>query len=267
MVDAKRIVTAACAACLVLAGCQRKAPPPTRLLRAARDLRAGQTLREDDLLVVAPPPEQLAALVDAVRADELPSVVGRKVNQPLREGQWLLGVQLRQVGPLAPALQPRAGAVAFTDDGDGVASTSIMQRALQYAGMLGVPLMQHCQDPDLAGGHMNSGPVAVRLGLPGIAASGEEIMLRRDLELVEHIGSRYHVLHVSTAGSVELITCILAIRDGIIPPTINYEHPDLNCDLDYVPNTPRKADIKTVLSNSFGFGGQNDTVVIKKYDG
>jgi dihydroorotase len=52
---------------------------------------------------------------------------------------------------------------------------------------------------------MNSGPVAVRLGLPGIAGSGEEIMLRRDLELIEHVRCRYHVQHVSTAGSVELI--------------------------------------------------------------
>ncbi|HUU22200.1 MAG TPA: dihydroorotase [Phycisphaerae bacterium] len=98
-----------------------------------------------------------------------------------------------------------AGAVAFTDDGDGVASSVIMQRALQYAGMLGVPLMQHCQDPDLMTGVMNSGAVAVRLGLGGIAASGEQIMLRRDLELIERTGAPCHVLHVSSAGSVELI--------------------------------------------------------------
>jgi dihydroorotase len=98
-----------------------------------------------------------------------------------------------------------AGAVGFSDDGDGVGSTVIMQRALQYAGMLGAPLMQHCQDPDLMTGAMNSGAVAVRLGLGGIAAAGEEIMLRRDLELVERTRARYHVLHVSSAGSIELI--------------------------------------------------------------
>ena len=55
-------------------------------------------------------------------------------------------------------LMAEAGAVAFTDDGEGVASTSVMQRAMQYAEMLGYPVMQHCQDPDLAGGVMNSGP-------------------------------------------------------------------------------------------------------------
>ena len=102
-------------------------------------------------------------------------------------------------------LMTEAGAVAFSDDGDGVASSSIMQRAMQYARMTNTVLMQHCQDADLAGGHMNSGAVAVRLGLSGIAASGEEIMLRRDLELVERTRCRYHVQHVSSAGSVELI--------------------------------------------------------------
>jgi len=98
-----------------------------------------------------------------------------------------------------------AGSVAFSDDGDGVGSSSVMQRALQYAGTLGVALMQHCQDGDLMGGVMNSGAVAVRLGLGGIAAAGEQIMLRRDLELVERTLARYHVLHVSSAGSVKMI--------------------------------------------------------------
>jgi len=69
---------------------------------------------------------------------------------------------------------------------------------------------------------------------------------------------------IAGAGSVELITCVLAMRDGIIPPTVNYQHPDPNCDLDYVPNQPRKADLKICLSNSFGFGGQNNTIIVKK---
>jgi 3-oxoacyl-[acyl-carrier-protein] synthase II len=67
---------------------------------------------------------------------------------------------------------------------------------------------------------------------------------------------------IAAAGVVELIACILAIRDNIIPPTINYQHPDPQCDLDYVPNKARKVPVKTVLSNSFGFGGQNDTLII-----
>lgn len=69
---------------------------------------------------------------------------------------------------------------------------------------------------------------------------------------------------IAGAGSVELITCVLALRDGVIPPTMNYQHPDPNCDLDYVPNQARKADLKICLSNSFGFGGQNDTLIVTK---
>ena len=67
---------------------------------------------------------------------------------------------------------------------------------------------------------------------------------------------------IAAAGAVELITCVLAIRDGMIPPTINYEHPDPNCDLDYVPNQARSAKVRVALSNSFGFGGQNNTLAI-----
>jgi len=70
---------------------------------------------------------------------------------------------------------------------------------------------------------------------------------------------------IAAAGAVEAITCILAIRDQIVPPTINYREADPECDLDYVPNTARKVPVKTCLSNSFGFGGQNDTVIIRAY--
>ena len=71
---------------------------------------------------------------------------------------------------------------------------------------------------------------------------------------------------IAGAGAVELITCVLAIRDGIIPPTANYTTPDPNCPLDYVPNKPRKAALKTCLSNSFGFGGQNDTLIVRAFE-
>lgn len=72
---------------------------------------------------------------------------------------------------------------------------------------------------------------------------------------------------IAAAGACELITCVLAIRDQILPPTINYQTPDPLCDLDYIPNTPRKATVKTCLSNSFGFGGQNDTLVVTAFEG
>jgi 3-oxoacyl-[acyl-carrier-protein] synthase II len=68
---------------------------------------------------------------------------------------------------------------------------------------------------------------------------------------------------IAAAGATELIICLLALRDQILPPTINYETPDPSCDLDYIPNEARQADCDTALSNSFGFGGQNISLIVK----
>jgi len=72
---------------------------------------------------------------------------------------------------------------------------------------------------------------------------------------------------LGAAGSTEAIFTILAIRDGIMPPTINYEEPDPQCDLDYVPNVARRKSINVAMSNAFGFGGTNATLVFKKFEG
>jgi 3-oxoacyl-[acyl-carrier-protein] synthase II len=72
---------------------------------------------------------------------------------------------------------------------------------------------------------------------------------------------------IAAAGAVELIASVLTIRDGVIPPTVNYETKDEACDLDYVPNKARPSKVETVLSNSFGFGGQNISLVVKKFNG
>jgi len=73
------------------------------------------------------------------------------------------------------------------------------------------------------------------------------------------------VVLLGAAGGVELIVCALAIRNEIAPPTINYETPDPECDLDYVPNEPRALKIKTAMSNALGFGGHNATLVVSKF--
>ncbi|MFA5350688.1 MAG: beta-ketoacyl-ACP synthase II [Candidatus Omnitrophota bacterium] len=70
---------------------------------------------------------------------------------------------------------------------------------------------------------------------------------------------------LGAAGGVEFVACCLAIRDGIVPPTINYENPDSDCDLDYVPNIARKANITACMSNSLGFGGHNASLIVKKF--
>ena len=77
-------------------------------------------------------------------------------------------------------------------------------------------------------------------------------------------GATGHCLGAS--GAIEAIACILAVRDGIVPPTINYEDPDPECDLDYIPNESRKTDVRFALSNNFGFGGHNACLVIKRWD-
>jgi 3-oxoacyl-[acyl-carrier-protein] synthase II len=71
---------------------------------------------------------------------------------------------------------------------------------------------------------------------------------------------------IAAAGAVELIITIMALRRSVLPPTINYEVPDPECDLDYIPNTPREKRIQHALSNSFGFGGQNVSLVVSRFN-
>ncbi|MCX6340385.1 MAG: beta-ketoacyl-ACP synthase II [Candidatus Aureabacteria bacterium] len=72
---------------------------------------------------------------------------------------------------------------------------------------------------------------------------------------------------LGAAGGVELISTVFTLTHGIIPPTINYEYPDPECDLDYVPNTAREQSVRVAMSNSFGFGGHNSSLVVRKFEG
>ncbi len=72
---------------------------------------------------------------------------------------------------------------------------------------------------------------------------------------------------IGGAGAVELIISVTAMIRGVLPPTMNYEVPDPECDLDYIPNVPREAEVDHVLSNSFGFGGQNASIIASRWHG
>jgi dihydroorotase len=140
------------------------------------------------------------------------AAVGFVVRQSLRAGfarvypigAISLGQQGQRLAEFGEMVA--AGAVAVSDDGRPVVSSHLMRTALEYARTFGVPVADHCEDPPLAaGGAMHEGLVATRLGLKGIPAAAEEIMVARDCLLAGLTGGHVHLCHVSTRGSVDLI--------------------------------------------------------------
>jgi 3-oxoacyl-[acyl-carrier-protein] synthase II len=87
----------------------------------------------------------------------------------------------------------------------------------------------------------------------------------RKLAVSSTKGATGHML--GAAGAVEMAACAFAIKNDVVPPTINYQTPDPECDLDYVPNTAREMKVNAIVNNSFGFGGHNASVVGKKFVG
>src|SRR5215471_18177694 len=141
------------------------------------------------------------------------------------------------------------------DDGEGAARA--MKLALEHAKV-------SAQDVDHINAHATS------TGLGDIAETkaikivfGEELAKKIPISATKSMTG--HLL--GGAGAVEMAACALAIRDGIVPPTINLEHPDELCDLDYVPNKAREKKVRVALNNSFGFGGHNATLVATAFDG
>lgn len=113
----------------------------------------------------------------------------------------LEGLELSEIGEMV-----RAGAVAVSDDGKPVMNSELMRRALLYAQHFNIPVIQHAEDLNLsAKGVMHEGEWSTRLGLAGIPGSAEDVMVARDLLLTEDAGGRYHVAHLSTARSLDLV--------------------------------------------------------------
>ena len=111
------------------------------------------------------------------------------------------GEQLAEIGDLV-----RAGCVGVSDDGRPVSSALVMRRALEYSTLFGIPVIDHCEERTLTeGGVMNEGAVATRLGLRGMPAAAEDLMVERDIRLARLTGGRVHIAHVSTRGAVAAI--------------------------------------------------------------
>jgi len=156
------------------------------------------------------------------------------------------GVELAEMG-----MMTEAGAVGFTDDGNGVQDPAVMLRALKYAAMFDVVIAQHCQDNGFAGtGVMNAGFHSTILGLPGADALAEEAMLWRDIQLVKKTNVRYHAQHISTAGAIELMRAAkrdsLPITCEVTPHHLLFnEECCADYDTNYKVNPPLRADKDT----------------------
>lgn len=110
----------------------------------------------------------------------------------------------KELAPIAEMVE--AGAVAISDDGSPVMNAEIMRRALEYSKMFGIPILGHEEDANLSNNrHMHEGFYSTKLGIQGIPALSEEIMVARDIMLTEFTGGRFHVCHISSGGSVELV--------------------------------------------------------------
>jgi 3-oxoacyl-[acyl-carrier-protein] synthase II len=160
---------------------------------------------------------------------------------------------------LAELLSYGASADAFhitqpTEDGEGGARA--MQMALDKAGL-------SPSDIDYINAHGTSTQLNDKMETRAIKAVFGEYASKTPISSTKSMTGHL----IGAAGAIEAAICVLAIQNGIIPPTINLTTPDPDCDLDYVPNTARNTRVDTALSNSFGFGGHNSTLILSRYGG
>jgi len=163
----------------------------------------------------------------------------------------------------APILAELAGYGATDDayhitapDTDGAGAAMAMTLALRSAGLNG-------HDVQYINAHGTSTPLNDRIETLAIKSvfgqHAPRLAVSSNKSMIGHL--------LGAAAAVEAIATIMTLREGIVPPTINYEHPDPDCDLDYVPNEAREAEVSAAISNSLGFGGHNATLAFVKYNG
>lgn len=218
--------------------------------------------------IVTPIEVQLFCLLGALsKQNDAPETASRPFDAlrngfVLGEGAGVLALEelerARSRG--APLVAELAGygtscdAYRITDEApDGRGAILAMRRALADAGL-------DATDVDYVNAHGTSTPMNDRVETAAIkavfGAHARAIAVSSTKSMIGHT--------ISAAGAIELITTVLALRDQVIPPTINYEVPDPDCDLDYVPNRARAARLRTAISNSFGFGGHNDCLLVRR---
>jgi 3-oxoacyl-[acyl-carrier-protein] synthase II len=139
-------------------------------------------------------------------------------------------------------------------DEHGAGAALCMQQALTDAGV-GV------DDIDYINAHGTSTQLNDKSETTSIKAAFGERAYRIPISSTKSMTG--HLL--GAAGAVEALLCVKTLQDNVLPPTINYETPDPECDLDYVPNTARPATVQHIMSNSFGFGGHNATLILSQY--
>ena len=218
-----------------------------RLAVAGFSVMQATTRRNDD-------PEHACRPFDADRDGFLPAegaafIVIESLSHAKARGGHIYG-ELAGYGATADAFHITAPAT----DGEGAARA--MKHALDDAGI-------SPNDVDYVNAHGTSTPLNDPMETKAIkTAFGDrayQVPISSTKSMLGHL--------LGAAGAVEGIVSLKTIETGVITPTINYETPDPECDLDYVPNTAREAKVRVVLSNSFGFGGHNASLVFRAYDG
>jgi 3-oxoacyl-[acyl-carrier-protein] synthase II len=139
---------------------------------------------------------------------------------------------------------------------DGGGAAKAMKLALEHAGL-------SVDDVDYINAHATStglGDIAETRAIKSVFGEGaKSVSISSTKSMTGHL--------LGGAGAIEMAACALAIRDGVIPPTINLDYPDAECDLDFTPHIAREKKVRVALNNSFGFGGHNATLVAKEFTG
>jgi 3-oxoacyl-[acyl-carrier-protein] synthase II len=138
-------------------------------------------------------------------------------------------------------------------DPDGDGATRAMRGAMNDAGV-------NAEEINYLNAHGTSTKLNDKVETMAIKSAlgdhAKKVMISSTKSMTGHL--------LGAAGGVEFLACCLTIRDSVVPPTINYEYPDPECDLDYVPNTARDIKVDVCMSNSLGFGGHNATLIVRK---